>query len=163
VIPLSDLLGTVGKAWEQMLADQPSAEGMKLAVERFLLQRIDHQKKRRVSERLIYINEQIRLQSHKSHLINRICREEGISINTLERQMKEVVGISPKQFHRIIRFNAVLQYIRQHPGKCHWAQVAYEFGYYDQTHFIKEFKRFYGKSPTSYSTNDWLLSSIAHQ
>ena len=75
--------------------------------------------------------------------------------------MRKIVGISPKLYQRIMRFNMALQYIRRNKCCCNWSEVASRFGYYDQTHFIKEFKLFYGKTPAEQSADDRFLSSIA--
>ena len=61
-----------------------------------------------------------------------------------------------------MRFNAALQYLEQHPLHYNASQIACRFGYFDQTHFIKEFKLFYGKTPAEYIAEDnRFLSKIA--
>jgi AraC-like DNA-binding protein len=65
----------------------------------------------------------------------------------------EFVGINPKQYHRIVRFNNLLPNIHRKKNICHWTDLAYQFGYYDQVHFIKDFKTFYGKTPSAFSGN----------
>jgi len=59
------------------------------------------------------------------------------------------VGLTPKLFGRIMRFQRALQLIyRQAP--VDWAAVAFDCGYYDQAHFIHDFKKFSGMSPSAY-------------
>jgi len=72
----------------------------------------------------------------------------GISSRQLRRLFKFYIGESPKLFSRIVRFQqglqaqASAQRIVEHP-------VFYAAGYYDQSHFIKDFKTFSGSTPAS--------------
>lgn len=61
-------------------------------------------------------------------------------------QFKKYVGLTPKYYQRMLRFNEILRQIYQ-SNKIEWAQVAYQLEYTDQSHFIKEFKHFSGINP----------------
>ena len=73
---------------------------------------------------------------------------ELISPRQLRRIFNQYVGLSPKEFSRIIRFQKILYAMMQTP-KGKWKSMHLDFGFYDQAHFIREFKAFYGKSPMS--------------
>lgn len=62
---------------------------------------------------------------------------------------KKHVGITPKYYQRILRFNEIMQRI-QHKEKISWTEIAYTCGYSDQSHFIKEFKHFSGFNPQEF-------------
>lgn len=65
------------------------------------------------------------------------------------RRFEALVGLTPKRYARVLRFNALLpQLVRVGPRD--WAEVAFEAGYYDQSHLIYEFKRLAGMTPTAY-------------
>ena len=64
-------------------------------------------------------------------------------------QFKKFCGLTPKVFHRIVRFNEILQLIHTQQ-KIRWSQIAYQCGYTDQSHFIKEFKEFSGFNPKEF-------------
>jgi len=64
-------------------------------------------------------------------------------------QFKKYVGLTPKHLQRIIRFNSILQRIHQEE-KIQWSDVAYECGFSDQSHFIKEFRHFSGFNPAEF-------------
>jgi len=66
----------------------------------------------------------------------------------LERLFKRYVGLSPKYYARIIRFNYIFQLIQD--KNTPWADIVYQSGYYDQSHFIRNFKAFTGEDPTAY-------------
>ncbi len=75
--------------------------------------------------------------------------EAGLSARQLRRLFLEQVGLSPKHFCRIIRFRNSLSRLAG-TGRGDWAEVALECGYYDQAHFINEFREFSGNTPGEY-------------
>lgn len=72
----------------------------------------------------------------------------------LIHQFKMYFGLTPKVLHRIFRFNDILRQI-QNNQQIAWSQIAYEFGYSDQSHFIKEFKEFSGFNPQEFINSDF--------
>jgi AraC-like DNA-binding protein len=68
---------------------------------------------------------------------------------TLERHFLEQTGLYPKTFSRLVRFNAVIHFIESNMS-VKWRQMADTFGYYDQSHFIHEFKSLTGFLPHDY-------------
>ena len=67
----------------------------------------------------------------------------------LERHFHESIGLSPKHFARIVRFQNSLKILRSNT-QSNLADVAFHSGYFDQSHFIREFKEFAGLSPANY-------------
>ncbi len=70
----------------------------------------------------------------------------------LERLFDKYVGLSPKFYTRIIRFNYIFQLIQK--KKLSWSEVAHLSGFYDQSHFINNFQEFTGEDPSSYFFED---------
>lgn len=68
---------------------------------------------------------------------------------TFERRFKQSIGISPKLFSRVCRFQASLDQLRNNQY-VKISDIAYENGYADQSHFIRVFKEFAGISPLQY-------------
>jgi AraC-like DNA-binding protein len=71
-----------------------------------------------------------------------------VSERQIERLFKKYIGLSPKYYSRIIRFNYIFQLIKS--KKNSWTEIVYQSGYYDQSHFIRNFKAFTGEDPSSY-------------
>lgn len=69
-----------------------------------------------------------------------------ISPRQLQRSFQENIGFSPKAYGRIVRLQKIFEYFDRHP-KASMMDIAYEFGYCDQSHFIREFKAFTGEKP----------------
>jgi AraC-like DNA-binding protein len=77
------------------------------------------------------------------------CREYGVHPRKLERIFNKYVGVSPKFFHRLNRFQAILNKMMTMDDK-NLTTLAHEIEFYDQTHFIKEFKSFSGSPPSAF-------------
>lgn len=79
--------------------------------------------------------------------IQELANESFLSQKQFNRKFSEFVGLNPKQFLRIIRFqHAIFSY--QNDSSVNFTELAYACGYYDQPHFIHEFKAFTGFTPT---------------
>lgn len=70
----------------------------------------------------------------------------NISQSPLEKRFRNIVGASPKKFASIVRFKNLL--LRDHSSSL--TDLGYDAGFYDQSHFIKEFKKFTGDTPQDY-------------
>jgi AraC-like DNA-binding protein len=81
--------------------------------------------------------------------IGEVTRRVGLSPKKFIQLFTGEVGLTPKLFCRIRRFQAVLRRIRL--GRpVEWTSTALECDYYDQSHFIRDFRAFCGLSPTAY-------------
>jgi AraC-like DNA-binding protein len=70
-----------------------------------------------------------------------------MSIRNFERKCKERLGMPAKMYARIARFYKAYKILESRPI-ISWTDLAHEVGYYDQTHFIKDFKEFAKLTPT---------------
>jgi len=70
-----------------------------------------------------------------------------MSVRNFERKCKERLGMPAKMYARIARFHKAYKILESRPI-ISWTDLTYEVGYYDQTHFIKDFKEFTGLTPT---------------
>ena len=76
----------------------------------------------------------------------------GISPRHFIDVFRNEVGLTPKLFCRVRRFQEVLRQIST-GSRIHWPNVALEAGYFDQAHFIHDFRAFSGINPSSYLSN----------
>ena len=81
--------------------------------------------------------------------VNDIANTANMTARHLERSFLEHVGISPKLFARLVRFDRVVRDISARGGQT-WSQFALAHGYSDQAHFINDFKEFAGVTPTQF-------------
>lgn len=76
-------------------------------------------------------------------------RGTGLSARQIERKFNRDIGVGPKVFSRIVRFQEIIRCARlaDHPD---WSDIAFEHGYADQSHLVRESKEFSGLSPSSF-------------
>lgn len=77
----------------------------------------------------------------------------GICTRQLQRHFLAKIGISPKEMSKLIRLNSAFCSLETDPG-ISLTNLSYEAGYYDQSHFYRDFKSISGVSPTSFFTKN---------
>lgn len=80
--------------------------------------------------------------------IAEITRRCGVHYRTLEKAFRERVGIPPKALAKVLRFKHAFNRLSERAEAGHLG--ALECGYYDQSHFCREFKFFTGQAPTRF-------------
>ncbi|WP_419657339.1 DUF6597 domain-containing transcriptional factor [Desulfosarcina variabilis] len=91
------------------------------------------------------------IRSYKGEVpVETLANRLQISRRHLERKFTERIGVPPKQLCRIFRFKNALIHLKS--AECDWASFAVANGYFDQAHFIHEFKFVTGHTPVSYLT-----------
>lgn len=130
---------------EEKLASANSDQQRINVVEHFLLSQlkeIENDKLIVAAVRMIYeSNGNIRIRE----LNDKLC----ISQSPFEKRFRKLVGTSPKKFASIVRFNNILSKIDQTKSLT---EICYEYNYFDQAHFIKDFKKFTGDTPEYFKT-----------
>ncbi len=88
----------------------------------------------------------------------------NLSVRQLQRQFDDTTGVSPKTLARTIRFEAIRNRLMLEPD-ANLTDLAYEFGYTDQAHFINDFKAFTDKTPGEYAAEMRKLQEVfrAHE
>ena len=95
--------------------------------------------------------------------ISAILKDRLSTRRNLERKFQQQVGISPKQLGKVVRLQTALRMLLNRQPES-LTKIAYESAYYDQAHFIKDFKEFTGTNPKGYlHDNQMLLSSLFYE
>ena len=89
------------------------------------------------------------LQEKPASKLNEVLETFNGTQKHLIDQFKKYVGLTPKQYQRVVRFNDVFMQM-QADQFLSWADIALLCGYSDQSHFIREFKHFSGFNPESF-------------
>lgn len=88
--------------------------------------------------------------SDEALTVNGISRQIGLSTRRLSEIFREQVGTTPKLYLRILRFQKAVQQLHR-AEDIRWMDLALNCGYYDQSHFVNDFREFSGINPTTYS------------
>jgi AraC-like DNA-binding protein len=76
--------------------------------------------------------------------VRKLAADLGVSQDSLEKHFRRIVGASPKQFATIVRLRQAVELSRQSPSLT---ALALDAGYYDQSHFIRDFRAITGDAP----------------
>ena len=91
--------------------------------------------------------------------VEAIAGRLGMSARQLERRFMAEVGMSPKRFARIVRFDALIRTAQS--GVCrNWTRLAHAYGFHDQSHFNREFRAIAGQTPTQYAQSENLIAGL---
>jgi len=82
--------------------------------------------------------------------IEQVAREFDIGLRTLQRQFRDYVGVPPKWVIQRYRLHEALARIDAGLA-CDWAALAFDLGYADQAHLIRDFKKIVGCTPVDYA------------
>jgi AraC-like DNA-binding protein len=91
--------------------------------------------------------------------IDELAEMSNLSVRQFTRNFTLLVGLPPKVFAGIIRFQSFFSQCNQQP-EVNLGELALQCGYYDQAHFIREFKQYAGMSPGAYFKNEEQLATL---
>jgi AraC-like DNA-binding protein len=146
-IDLGDIFCSEVRQVEEHLQTKSSTNERIKVIEDFLLKRFspvaDYDSK--------LVDAGIRFIKQSRGQLSSATLSEKLSVTTknLERKFSEYIGKTPKQFIRLIRFQATLADLGS-TQQISFTEHAYRNGYFDQAHFIKEFKSFTGFTPREF-------------
>ncbi len=142
-----DLLGNEIKEFIEKCHDKQNDFGyLNTTVQQFFLQRLYKMKERLPVDRALSF-----LMTHHNASIDQAASIACLSPRQFERKCKERLGMSPKVYARLSRFFKAFHQIGTNQNTT-WTDIVYGLGYYDQMHFIKDFKEFTGHTPNGIKT-----------
>lgn len=141
VVALEDLFGPAGARLHEALAAAPGHRERFALLDDFFLQRLDDA----LSPVPSVTRALARLHASGGTVrVDALAGELGCSRRHLATRFRDQVGVTPKLYGRILRFQRALALADAQPD---WARIAALCGYYDQAHMIRDFHRFAGGSP----------------
>jgi AraC-like DNA-binding protein len=151
VVPLEDLWGSRAKELLNHLSAASSAEECSRLIEAAMPSIGSPD---RVQRALGWL-------THRQGLVSldELAAQAGYSMRQFRRLCLEQTGLTPKFLARIVRFRHALSRIHVRPRQ--FAEFALDCGYYDQAHFINEFRELSGRTPSVYADGRFFQSSDA--
>ena len=142
VFHLTDILGKVASAIEQKMGELNNPADKVRLLQQFFLTLFTQREEDPLFD---YCVRKIKLTKGKIS-VAQLQHETGYSSRWLNIKFEEKLGLSPKTFNSVIRFQHFYQSIISNPADF-WRQKDFYIQYYDESHFYKDFKRFTGMSP----------------
>jgi AraC-like DNA-binding protein len=144
------VLGGEVRDVSERLAAARSCAGMVETVESFLVRRVA-----RAARGVLPVDRAAGLvladSAHAS--LDWLARQACLSPRQLNRRFNERIGVGPKLYSRLVRFNRAYRFRMAHPAVA-WPTVAIQFGYTDYQHMVRDFKQFTNATPTAWAHED---------
>ncbi len=144
VISLEDLWKSRASELREVLIEAPTSQQKFDVLEAFLLS----QAKRPLQHHPAVTNALHQWQEIPTCTVRRVAEQSNLSARRFIQLFRDEVGLNPKLFCRVRRFQNVLRRISS--DKVNWLDAAFESGYFDQAHLIHEFHTFSGLTPKAY-------------
>lgn len=154
--PLARMFGKDAQDIEQKILDSPLISEKIEHIETFLLKRLTD---KQTIDRVIALTVDAILTGNGRLSVEDLSSQININRRQLERRFSATIGLSPKQLSKIIRFQATLKTLLSR-NFTSLTVLAHEGEYYDQAHFIKDFKEFTGLTPREFYGNNLKMSSL---
>lgn len=139
----ADVFGTEMLQVNEQLQEAGNFDAIKEVVEQFLLK-----KSKLLRPLLAFDKAMLELMQQNGNVpIEKIASLSCLSLRQFERVCKIRIGMPAKLFARLIRFSKAYRLHESFP-QMSWTSIAYECGYFDQMHLIRDFKEFAAVSPT---------------
>jgi methylphosphotriester-DNA--protein-cysteine methyltransferase len=130
---------------EQLLEAGTNSERFRV-LERFLMRRLRASRQHHLP--IQYALRQLQAGGRACSVAN-VREQIGMSAERFIEMFRKEVGLPPKLFARLARFRRVLKRIDTHPD-IDWADLAVSAGYFDQPHFVRDFRQFAGVTPSAF-------------
>jgi len=115
--------------------------------ERFVARRIAHHRVP-IDEPIARSAAEIEARSGRCNLED-VIAAAGVGRRQFERRFRDCVGLSPKRFASVLRLRSVFDVLQEDPGSD-WTAAALAAGYFDQSHLIRDFRRYVGCTPAQF-------------
>ncbi len=155
-VPLDRLFGADGQKLGNLILHSKSTFERISLVESFLLKRLSNKK---AIDNVVKSTIDTILDSKGLFSVNELSHKTKIDRRQLCRKFTESIGLSPKQLSKTIRIQATLKKLLSKKVTS-LTDLAYENEYFDQAHFIKDFKEFTGLTPKEFYGDDLKMSLI---
>lgn len=158
-VSLTELFGSDGVSLEEnVLQSRDNTDRIQL-IETFLVKKLQAE----VSiNRITRSAVEALIESGGQNSIHELASQLQINRRQLERKFSKATGLSPKQYSKVLRLQNAFKLIGQGTFQ-HLTELALEAGYYDQAHFVKDFREFTGVSPRQFYANSLRLSALFAQ
>jgi AraC-like DNA-binding protein len=151
-VSLIDIWGRAASALRDRLLESPSTASRFDVLERALLTRLTAGVARHPA---VAFALQELARARVQPAVSCVTRKIGLSERRFSQVFGDQVGLSPKLYSRVQRFQQVLRQVGRPGPTTHgidWTEIALSCGYYDQAHFNHDFREFSGINPTAYAS-----------
>lgn len=155
-VGLEKIFGAEGKTLEETVISASETRQRIKLIEQFLTKIL---KKPQAIDTITKACVKEIFQSQGQTAVMELTHKVNINRRNMERRFATAIGMSPKQLAKVVRLQAAVKMLGQKKIRS-LTSLAHENGYYDQAHFIKDFKEFSGISPKMFFADNMKLSAL---
>jgi len=148
IVETGEIFGKKGVEIEERLAGETTVHDKLILLNSFFIDLVS----KRASENELFISASINfILKYKGLLsIADLVKFTGYTERHIERKFMEQIGINPKKFASIVKLHSFLRYTNNRTNDISLTEIVYKAGYADQSHLIKDFKKYTGMTPNLY-------------
>jgi AraC-like DNA-binding protein len=148
IINLEDLFGRKGTDLQEKLVGQTNIQDKVDILNAFFAAIV----KRKIFDNHVIIQASLELINKNMGLVsvNQLVKYTGYTAKHIERKFVESIGLNPKMFCSIVRLHGFLKFTKEKSSNETITLLAYEAGYSDQSHLVKDFCKYTGMTPGEY-------------
>lgn len=155
-VPLEDIFGPEIKLLHEQIMNVGDEKEIIPIVENYLIKTLYDPAKNDtlVAEAVRHI-----LKSRGLVTVQELARVYNLSVRRLQQRFNETIGVTPKVYSRVTKFQHTLSLMRDGRAK-NLTEITYLSGYFDQAHFIHDFQSFSGTSPQKYRSENLVIDTL---
>jgi len=150
IIPFTEVYGKEGMQLEEQIGNVPEPADKAALLQAFMVKKLQDTNSQ---QKIIDYAVNAIVKSNGRISVKALERQTGYSKRYLDMLFKNYVGLSPKTLSSVTRFQHFHLLWAKNPSPGFYRDEVFRF-YYDQAHFIREFKRFSGYTPEQYAVTD---------
>lgn len=154
-VSLDELFGTSGAELGEKVFQSRTTQKKIDLVEAFLRKRLNTE----TIDKIVQSTVDILLQVNGQISVHELSQQANINRRQLERKFSSAIGMSPKQLSKTIRLQSALRHLLN-KEYVNLTALAHDAEYYDQAHFIKDFKEFTGLTPKEFYGDNLQMSYL---
>jgi AraC-like DNA-binding protein len=155
-VPLDEIFGKEALMLEKEILESKDTFKRIETIEKFLLEKLQTPD---LSYRIAKDCVEILIQSSGQLRVDELSEQLQLNRRNLERKFSNAIGLSPKQLSKIIRLQTTLK-MMDSQNFTNLTDLAYQNGYFDQAHFIKDFREFTGLSPKQFYASNLRMTTL---
>ncbi|PSL29015.1 helix-turn-helix domain-containing protein [Chitinophaga ginsengisoli] len=154
MVPAAFILGTQVNDWEALLYEQQDTMAMLRMLDTLMIKAL-----KAVPRDNLLMNIAIAAlrSGNEDTSIATVCHQTGYNYKKLERVFIRNTGYTPKYYHKILRFNKAIRLMDTADALT---SICYACNYFDQAHFIRDFRQFTGTTPGQFKRGDNKIADI---
>lgn len=159
LVGLYDIWGKAGAELEEKVIASSEVIDRTIHIIEDFLRNILQVRRKQQGDRVTHSAVQSILVSQEETDIDVLAKKMDISTRYLHQCFSDHVGVNPKLFSKLVRFHNSVKLVEQ-KRKESLTSLAYECGYFDQSHFIRDFKRFSGITPGKFAQSKYEVAKL---